>query len=87
MTDGKTVNIPPQTADLIYALDMFHMVKDTNAFLKELCRITKPAGLLILEDGHQPRASAKEKVNNSGCWEIVAETKAYMKCKPINQTI
>ncbi len=86
LTDGKTVNIPPQTADLIYALDMFHMVKDTKAFLTELCRITKPDGILILEDGHQQRALAKEKVNNSGCWEIISETKAYMKCKPINQT-
>ena len=84
LTDGKSVNIPPQTADLIYALDMFHMVKDTKAFLTELCRITKPDGILILEDGHQPRALAKEKVNNSGCWEIVSETKVYMKCKPIN---
>ena len=87
LTDGKTVDIPLHTADLIYALDMFHMVKDTNDFLKELCRITKPDGILILEDGHQPRALAKEKVYNSGCWEIIAETKAYMKCKPKNQSI
>ena len=86
LTDGKSVNIPYQTADLVYALDMFHMVKDTNGFLKELCRITKPNGILFLEDGHQPRAKAKEKVNNSGCWEIIEETKAHMKCKPINQT-
>ena len=84
LTDGNSVNIPPRTADLVYALDMFHMVKDTKAFLTELCRITKPNGILILEDGHQPRALAKEKVNNSGCWVIVEETKTYMKCKPIN---
>jgi ubiquinone/menaquinone biosynthesis C-methylase UbiE len=87
LTDGKSVNIPPQKADLIYALDMFHMVKDTNGFLNELYRITKPDGILYLEDGHQPRAKAKEKVNNSGRWEIIEETKAYMKCKPKNQTI
>jgi ubiquinone/menaquinone biosynthesis C-methylase UbiE len=87
LTDGKTVNIPPQTADLAYALDMFHMVKETKAFLAELFRIIKPDGVLILEDGHQPRALSKEKVNNSGCWEIIAETKAYMKCKPINRTL
>jgi ubiquinone/menaquinone biosynthesis C-methylase UbiE len=78
----KTINIPPQTADLVYALDMFHMVKDTNAFLKELCRITKSDGILFLEDGHQPRLLSKSKVNNSGYWEIIEETKAYMKCKP-----
>ena len=87
LTDGKSVNIPPQTADLVYALDMFHMVRDTNGFLKELYRITKPDGILFLEDGHQPRAKAKKKVNNSGCWEIIEETTAYMKCKPKNQTI
>ena len=87
LTDGKAVNIPHQTADLVYALDMFHMVKDTKAFLTELCRITKPDGILYLEDGHQPRALTKEKVNNSGCWEIITETKAYMKCKPKKQTI
>jgi len=87
LTDGKSVNIPPQTADLVYAFDMFHMVSDTNGFLKELYRITKPDGILYLEDGHQPRAKAKEKVNNSGCWEIIEETKACLKCKPKNQTI
>ncbi len=26
LTDGKTVSLPPQTADVVYALDMFHMV-------------------------------------------------------------
>ena len=87
LTDGKAVNILSRTVDLVYALDMFHMVKDTNAFLNELCRITRPDGCLILEDGHQTRALAKEKVINSGCWEIIAETKGYMKCKPKNQTI
>ena len=82
LTDGKSVDIPQHTADLVYALDMFHMVKDTGSFLKELCRITKPDGMLILEDGHQPRALAKEKVRNSGCWEVIAETKEHIKCRP-----
>jgi len=84
LTDGKTVSIPSQTADLIYAFDMFHMVRDTDAFLKELCRIIRPDGFVILEDGHQSRALTKEKVNHSGCWDIISETKAYIKCKPKN---
>jgi hypothetical protein len=54
-------------------------------FTKNL-RITKPEGILYLEEGHQSRAKAKEKINNSGCWEIIEKTKAYMKCKPKNQT-
>lgn len=81
-TDGKTVNIPSQIADVIYALDMFHMVKDTNGFLKELNRLINPEGILYLEDGHQPREQAKEKVMCSGCWDIIAENKSFITCKP-----
>jgi ubiquinone/menaquinone biosynthesis C-methylase UbiE len=84
-TDGKTVNIPSNTADIIYALDMVHMVKDTQTFLKELNRLSKPDGILYLEDGHQPRSLTKEKVLKSGCWEITEENKTFVKCKP--QTI
>ena len=81
-TDGKTVNIPSNTADVIYAFDMFHMVKDTEIFLKELHRMAKPDSTLYLEDGHQPRAKTKEKVLNSGYWVITEESKTFIKCKP-----
>jgi ubiquinone/menaquinone biosynthesis C-methylase UbiE len=80
LTDGNTVNIPSQTADVIYAIDMFHMVRNPQPFLQELNRILKPGGILFLEDGHQPRSSTREKVLNSGCWKIVEETKGFVKC-------
>jgi len=80
LTDGKSLDLPTFTADIVYALDMFHMVKDTDPFLKELHRITKPGGTLYLEDGHQPRTLAKEKVLKSGCWVISRETKNFMQC-------
>lgn len=83
LTDGKTVNIPSQTADIIYALDMFHMVKNTQPFLQELNRIIKSSGTLYLEDGHQPRSLTKEKVLNSECWVILEETRTFIKCSPI----
>jgi ubiquinone/menaquinone biosynthesis C-methylase UbiE len=82
LTDGKIVNIPSQAADSIYALDMFHMVKDTRPFLQELNRIIKPGGILFLEDGHQPRSLTREKVLNSGCWVILDETRAFIRCSP-----
>jgi len=41
--------------------------------------------MLILEDGHQPRALAKEKVVRSGYWEIAEETRSFKKYKPKNQ--
>jgi ubiquinone/menaquinone biosynthesis C-methylase UbiE len=81
-TDGKTVNIPSHTADMIYALDMFHMVKDTNSFLQELKRLLKPDGILFLEDGHQPRTLTRDKIVKSGCWDIAEEKKSFVRCQP-----
>ncbi len=81
-TDGNKVEISDNTADLIYALDMFHMVKDPESFLLELNRIGKPDCTLILEDGHQSRKKSKEKVEKSGCWEVEREHKKFMICKP-----
>ena len=81
-TDGNKVEISDNTADLIYALDMFHMVKDHKSFLSELNRIGKCDCVLILEDGHQSRNKSKEKVEKSGCWKIEKEHKKYMICKP-----
>jgi ubiquinone/menaquinone biosynthesis C-methylase UbiE len=83
LTDGKRSDIKDDTADLIYALDMFHMVKETDVFLKELCRITKPNGILILEDGHQPRSATIDKILSSGSWKIIDERKGYVKCSPV----
>ena len=87
LTDGKMVNIQSNTADVIYCLDMFHMVKDTDGFLKELNRLIKPLGVMYLEDGHQPRQQTKEKVMKSGCWEIIAENKSCIIAKTIDKTI
>ena len=84
-TDGMTVGIDNNIADLIYALDMFHMVKDTDGFLRELNRIAKAKSILIIEDGHQARDLSKEKIIRSGCWEITEEQKKHIKCKPINK--
>jgi len=83
LTDGRTVDIDDDAADLVYALDMFHMVNDPNEFLREVNRITKKNGVLIIEDGHQSRAKAKQKILLSGDWTILEENKQYLKCRPI----
>lgn len=82
LTDGTYVDVPAQSADIIYALDMFHMVSDPDSFLQELKRLARPGGILFLEDGHQPRPMTREKVLRSGCWDIEDSTKSYLKCKP-----
>lgn len=70
-------------ANLIFALDMFHMVSDPTLFLKDLNRIIKSDGVLFIDNGHQPRKQAKAKILASGAWDIVEESEQYVKCKPI----
>ncbi len=84
LVKDKHASIPDKAADLIYALDMFHMVSDTESFLAELCRIAKPGGVLIIEDGHQPRDDSRKKIEASGKWKIVAGEKRFMKCSPVH---
>jgi len=50
-------------------------------------RIRRPDGILYLEDGHQPRALAKEKVRETGYWEVIAEAKAFIRCAPVRLLI
>ncbi len=81
--EGYNSGISNKSADLIYALDMFHMIRNTGEFLREFHRVLKGDGRLILEDGHQPREAARKKVNNSGLWKIVKENKEYLECIPV----
>ncbi len=75
-------NIPDHVADLIYAMDMFHMVKHPDLFLSELHRILKTDGRLIIEDGHQPRENTKNKIHQTHLWKIIKQEKRYLVCKP-----
>ena len=83
MVDEYSCPIESHIADMIYALDMFHSVNDSTAFLKELHRIIKNDGVLIIEDGHQPRAKAKDKIIASGLWHILEENANHLKCQPV----
>ena len=82
LADGYAAPIPSHSADVIYALDMFHSVSEPELLLCELHRLTKPEGVLFLEDGHQPRAGTRRKVHLSGLWEITAETRNHVRCVP-----
>ena len=82
VTIGYTCDIESEKVDLIYALDMFHMIKDPTPFLTELHRLLKKGGILILEDGHQSRENSKKKIENSNLWDILEEKSTYIKCNP-----
>ncbi len=81
--EGYSTPIPAQTADVVYALDMFHMIEQPAELLKELHRILKPNGILILEDGHQPRSKTMKKVKDFGKFKIVETNRKHLICKPI----
>jgi len=83
LSNGIKADIPDNTIDIVFALDMFHMVKNTDLFLQEICRVMRNNGFLFIEDGHQPRKAAREKILKSGCWKIISEQKRYMKCSPV----
>ena len=83
LAEGYSSGIKDNVADKIYALDMFHSIKEPDIFLRELHRILKRNGTLIIEDGHQPRKRAKEKILSSKLWKIKEEKKKYLKCVPV----
>jgi len=78
---GGRCAIADASADLVYALDMFHAVADPEAFLREIRRFTKPRGTLILEDGHQSRDVTRRKVVDAGGWRIETETRSHLRCR------
>jgi len=82
LIDGYNSTLPDDTADVVCAIDMFWVIKQPTEFLGELRRVIKKDGTLIIDDGHQPRGETKRKILDSGFWDIVAETKDHLKCKP-----
>ncbi len=85
--NGNKSSLPDETADVIYALDMFHMVSEPGAFLRELNRICKrTGGYSISTMAIKPGKRRKSKIMSSGAWEIVEEKKRYLKCSPAGAT-
>ncbi|NCC99082.1 MAG: class I SAM-dependent methyltransferase [Bacteroidia bacterium] len=84
LSKGYSCPLNEHIADVVLALDMFHMIQDTNALLKEFARLVKPSGVVIIEDGHQPREQTKAKIISSGFFKIIEETKEHVKCKVLN---
>ena len=77
---GYKTDIKSEIADVVYALNMFHMIEQPKELLTELGRLVKMDGRIIIEDGHQPRSATKNKIENSKILEIVRETKTFVEC-------
>jgi ubiquinone/menaquinone biosynthesis C-methylase UbiE len=76
--------IDDNIADIIIAIDMFHMVQDINGFLKELHRLIKRNGFLFIDMHHMSQTDAVAKITNSMLWTITDELGNCLKCIPIS---
>ena len=82
LAHGYVSALPDHVTDVVCALDMFFGIKQPTEFLAELKRITRPDGVLVIDDGHQPRQMTKDKILASGVWTIRAETPDHLTCRP-----
>lgn len=80
LSQGGVIPVKPNSVDIIYALDMFHMVSDYKLFLRELYVLIKPDGKLYLEDGHQSRLKTIDKVKESELWDISENSPKWIVC-------
>ena len=81
---SKNINlIKDNVADIIIAIDMFHMVQQTNIFLGELHRLIKKDGLLFIGMHHMSLEDAQGKILNSKLWKIEGELDNCLKCVPM----
>ncbi|WP_347838225.1 class I SAM-dependent methyltransferase [uncultured Draconibacterium sp.] len=78
---GYACAIPNNSVDVIYALDMFHMVEKPAELLAEFARMLKFQGYLIIEDGHQPRAKTLDKIHYSGLFAVCRQNKHHIICR------
>lgn len=83
LVENDKTRINDNTADVVYALDMFHDIREPQPFFKELYRLIKKNGKLYLEDGHQKRSSSLNKISKSDLWEIKRQTKTHLVLKPL----
>ena len=81
LIEGYNSTLPDETADVVCAIDMFFVIKSPVEFLAEIKRIVKRNGILVIDDGHQPRSVTKQKILDSGLWDIFEETPDHLKCR------
>jgi ubiquinone/menaquinone biosynthesis C-methylase UbiE len=87
MVEGYSCRLRERIADIVFAFDVFHMIEDPTAFLKELHRLLRSEGYLLIDEGHQSRDEAMRKIQNTGIWQIEPENSHFFKCRPLNPTI
>ena len=82
LAKGYDTGLPDKIANMVCALDMFFALREPTTFLREVHRIAKPDGMLIIDAGHQSRQATLQKIKASGYWRVTEETRDHLKCLP-----
>ncbi len=83
LAEGYSTSIKDKSVDIVYALDMFHMISSPLELLQEFHNILNEQGIGIIEDGHQKRSETIEKVTGTNLFTVVDELDSHIKCKKI----
>lgn len=83
LCNGYDTEIESEIADVIYTLDVFHMIEKPNVFLAELTRLIKENGKIIIADGHQPRSSTLKKIKECNLLQVIDQNKLHVVCQKI----
>lgn len=86
LAKGYDTGLPDHMADMVCVIDRFFGVKEPSTFLREVHRIAKPEGVLIVDDGHQSRQGTLRKIQAAGCWSVAQETHDHLKCLPLRRS-
>ncbi len=81
-TTGYPSPLDAKIADVVCALDMFHMARDQQLLLAELRRILKGDGRLVIDRGHLPERELRGELAQSGLWQVQDEAGAALICAP-----
>ena len=83
LSNGYLCPVDDHTTDVVLALGMFHMIQNINALLRDFSRIVRFSGVVIIEDGHQPREQTKTKILKSGYFKIELKMTGHVQCLPL----
>lgn len=78
-----SVALESNIADLIYAIDMFHMINEPQRLLQEWHRLVKQDGMIIIDYGRFSKNRTITEVKKSNLWKIEMQSKSDVKCTPI----
>ena len=72
LTDCRT-GLTDESIDIVLLFDTYHDLKDPGAAMKELHRVLKPSGILLISDHHMKHDQIVREIEKAGLFELTTE--------------